>query len=202
MNRLFSTLRSFVEKPRPEAAVWQDALPGFDNRIEVLCRYAERASAYEDDLQISYDEVMDQLSQLQGLMEVALDEGQDAHALEYLRLAARLRPQRDLLAQELAAFRSVADDLISRTNALLDNIDEARTYARTVEISPAATYYLDATLSKLTRYFVMLERIAISRHRALPKRLANEMLKIVDDAQLDLELATFILSRRRALGSG
>src|SRR6266700_2765720 len=100
MNRLFNSLRSFVEKPRPEASVWQDALPGFDNRIEVLCRYAERASAYEDDLQANHDEVMDQLSQLQGMMEIALDDGQDANALEYLRLAARLRPQRDLLERE------------------------------------------------------------------------------------------------------
>src|SRR5258708_33564922 len=143
MNPLFSTLRSFVEKPRPEAGVWQDALPGLDNRIEVLCRYAERASAYEDDLQISYDEVMDQLSQVQGLMEVALDEGQASDALEYLRLAARLRPQRDLLAQEVAAFRSVADDLISRTNALLDNMDEARGYPASTEMSTARTSCLD-----------------------------------------------------------
>lgn len=198
MNRLFNTLRNFVEKPQ----VIEDALPGFDNRVEVLYRYAERASAYEDELQANYDAVLDQLSQLQGMMEVAIEQGLDAHALEYLRLAARLRPQRDLLEQELAAFHSVADDLINRTSALLENLDEARMYARDGEISPAATYYLDGTLNKLTRYFVMLERIAITRHRNLPKRLAAETLKVVDDAQLDLELATFILNRRRALGSG
>jgi hypothetical protein len=202
MNRLFNTLRNFVERPQAEVEEIEDALPGFENRLEVLCRYAERAAAYEDDLRANYDDVMDQLGQLQALMEAALDEGEDAHALEYLRLAARLRPQRDLLDHEMAVFRSVADDLIARTNALLENLDEARLYAKSAEVSPAATYYLDATMNKLTKYFVMLERVAIARHRGLPDRLSAEMLIIVDDAQLDLELAHFILTRRRALGSG
>jgi hypothetical protein len=202
MNRLFNTLRNFVERPQSEVEETEEALPGFENRLEVLCRYAERAAAYEDDLQANYDEVIDQLWLLQALMEAALDEGEDAHALEYLRLAARLRPQRDLLDHEMAVFRSVADDLISRTNALLENLDEARIYARSAEVSPAATYYLDATLNKLTKYFVMLERVAIARHRSLPDRLATQMLVIVDDAQLDLELAHYILTRRRQLGPG
>lgn len=202
MNRLFNTLRNFVERPQAEVEETEEALPGFENRLEVLCRYAERAAAYEDDLRANHDEVMDQLWLLQALMENALDDGKDAHALEYLRLAARLRPQRDVLDHEMAVFRSVADDLIRRTNALLENLDEARVFAQSAEVSPAATYYLDATLTKLTRYFVMLERVAIARHRGLPERLAAEMLIVVDDAQLDLELAHYILTRRRQLGSG
>ena len=38
MNRLFKTLRNIVEKPisEQEAEQREDALPGFDNRIEVL----------------------------------------------------------------------------------------------------------------------------------------------------------------------
>ncbi|MCC7446971.1 MAG: hypothetical protein IT324_06110 [Anaerolineae bacterium] len=206
MNRLFQHLRNIVNQTQTEAAyepeLVAEALPGFDNRVEVLCKYAERSAAYEDDLVARYDEVADQLAQLQQLMEGALDEGQDRDALEYLRLAVRIRPQRDLLDHELRAFHAVASDLIRRVNTLMEYIDEAREYARTAELSPAATYYLDATLNRLTRYFVLLERVTIARHRALPQRLTEQIIDVVDDRELDLELATYILQRRRAIGSG
>ena len=208
MNRLFHTLRGIVDKPRaePEAEPVGDAadatLSEFDNRIEVLCSYAERSAAYEDDLAANYDEVIEQLNQLQELMETALDAGEDRDALEYLRLAVRIRPQRDMLERELRAFHTVADDLISRVNTLMEYIDEAREFARNSSLSPAATYFLNATLNRLTRYFIMLERVTRSRHRALPDRLAEQISVVVDDRQLDLELATYILSRRRALGAG
>ena len=74
--------------------------------------YAERSAAYEEDLQNNFDEVAEQLLQLQELMEATIDAGRDCDALEYLRLAARLRPQRDLLDQEIRAFHAVAADLI------------------------------------------------------------------------------------------
>jgi hypothetical protein len=204
MNRLFKTLRNIVDKPvsEQEAEQREDALPGFDSRIEVLSTYAERSAAYEEDLQNNFDQVADQLLQLQELMEATIDAGRDRDALEYLRLAARLRPQRDLLDQELRAFHAVASDLIRRVNTLMDYIEEAREFARDGELSPAATYYLDATLNRLTRYFVMLERVTRQRHRTLRDRLAAQILLVVDDRQLDLELATYILQRRRALGSG
>jgi hypothetical protein len=204
MNRLFQTLRNIVEKPQPEdenAAV-EEALPGFDNRLEVLCTYAERSAAYEDELTARFGQVADDLAQLQEHMEAALDRGEDRDALEYLRLAVRLRPQRDLLERELNAFHAVASDLIRRVSTLMDYADEAREYARSTTLSPAATYFLDATLNRLTRYFVMLERVTKTRHYSLPDRLAQEITQVVDDRQLDLELATYILSRRRALGPG
>jgi hypothetical protein len=204
MNRLFQTLRNIVEKPQPEAEEDStgDALPGFDNRLEVLCAYAERSAAYEDELTARHEQIADDLAQLQERMEASLDEGEDRDALEYLRLAFRLRPQRDLLEHELNAFHAVASDLIRRVNTLMDYADEAREYARNATLSPAATYFLDATLNRLTRYFVMLERVTKTRHYSLPDRLAQEITEVVDDRQLDLELATYILSRRRALGPG
>ncbi len=206
MNRLFQTLRNIVEKPRPEidapAEGTAEALPGFDNRLEVLCSYAERSAAYEDDLTASLDRIVEQLEQLQDCMELALDEGYDRDALEYLRLAARLRPQRDLLQHELLAFRTVADDLIARVNTLMNYVDEARDYARDATLSPAATIFLDATMNRLTRYFVLLERVTRARHQSLPDRLAKDIGSVIDDRQLDLELATYILNRRRALSSG
>jgi len=205
VNRLFQTLRGFVERPRTAEEAddrVEEALPGFDNRIEVLSKYAERASAYEETLQNSYDQIVDQIMQLQGLMEQALDEGQDSNALEYLRLAARLRPQRALLEQELKAFHALAGELIWRVLMLLDNLEEARNYALSADLNPTATRALDEALNRLTRYFVMLERVTIARNDQLPMRLAEQMMVIVDDRQLDLELARFILSRRRALGGG
>jgi hypothetical protein len=202
MNRLFQTLRNIVEKPAATVQEPADALPGFDNRLTVLCTYAERSATYEDELTVRYNEVADDLARLQELMEDALDRGEDRDALEYLRLAVRLRPQRDLLEQELRAFHAVAWDLIRRVNTLKDYADEAREYARNADLSPAATYFLDTTMNRLTRYFVMLERVTRNRHNSLPERLAAQIVDVVDDRQLDLELATHILSRRRALGPG
>ncbi len=204
MNRLFNTLRSFTERPHAdsEADAAGEAERAFDTRIEVLTKYAERASNYEEELQNTYETILDNLMQLQELMVLKLDDGQDRDALEYLRLAARLRPQRALLEQELRAFHAVAADLFPRVNTILDHFDEARALAANPDQSPAAAYYLEASLTRLTRYFVLLERVAIARHRALPQRLAEQMMSVVDDRQLDLELATFILSRRQALGPG
>src|SRR5450432_3171138 len=204
MNRLFNTLRSYTEQPRSdsEAETESEAQRAFDNRIEVLCKYAERASAYEEELQHTYETILDNLMQLQELMGLKLDEGRDRDALEYLRLAARLRPQRALLEQELRAFHAVAADLFPRVNTILDHFEAARALAADPSQNPAASYYLEASLTRLMRYFVLLERVAIGRHRALPQRLAEQMLVVVDDRQLDLELATFILSRRQALGPG
>ena len=204
MNRLFNTLRSFSEKPHSDSNddSKAEAQQAFDNRIEVLTKYAERASAYEEELQHSYETILDNMMQLQEMMGLKLDEGQDRDALEYLRLAARLRPQRALLEQELRAFHAVAADLFVRVNTILEHFDEARDLAADPDQSPAAAYYLEASLTRLTRYFVLLERVSIARHRALPQRLIEQMMVVVDDRQLDLELATFILSRRQALGSG
>lgn len=204
MNRLFHTLRGIVEKPRPASEAADDVQPlaNFDSRIEVLCSYAERSAAYEDDLAANYDEVVEQLARLQELMEAALDAGEDREALEYLRLAVRIRPQRDLLDRELRAFHSVAAELIMRVNTLMEYANEAREYAENASLSPAATCFLDATLNRLTRYFIMLERVTRTRHRALPDRLVQQIVEVVDDRQLDLELATYILSRRHALSSG
>ncbi len=50
MNRLFQTLRNIVEKPEAPVEQPADALPGFDNRLTVLCTYAERSASYEDEL--------------------------------------------------------------------------------------------------------------------------------------------------------
>ncbi len=201
MNRLFQTLRNIVENPAPVEAS-TEALPGFDNRLSVLCAYAERSASYEDELTARHNEIADDLARLQELMEGALDQGEDRDALEYLRLAVRLRPQRDLLEHELRSFHAVASDLIRRVATVNDYADEAREYARSADLSPAATYFLDATLNRLTRYFVLLERVTRNRHSSLPERLAAQIVDVVDDRQLDLELATYILSRRRALGSG
>ncbi len=204
MNRLFNTLRGIREKPReiPDAVEAEEALPGFDNRIEVLMMYAERAAAYEDELMSNLDQLLGNLAMLQEQMERNLDAGQDRDALEYLRIAFRLRPQRDLIDQELRAFQVVAKDLLRRVNTLMDNIDEARVYARSAELSPAATYYLDAILNQLTRYFVMLERVTIARHKTLQERLTAQIVTVVDDRALDLELARYILARRRMIGAG
>lgn len=199
MNRLFKTLRNIVERPQP---VGGDALPGFDNRVEVLYKYAESAAAYEDDLDKNLTMIDDQLEMLRLHMEKALDAGKDRDALEYIRLAARLRPQQDLLNQEIRTFHAVAGDLVLRVTTLMDHLDEAHAYAQSNELSPAATDYLDSALTNLTRYFVMLERVARHRRSNLPNRLAEQMLLVLDDRQLDLELATYILNRRRAIGSG
>lgn len=204
MNRLFQTLRNIVRRPmqpmgEPE---YGDVLPGFDDRVEVLVRYAEQAAAYTDELNSNYEQIQATMTQFQELMEQAIDKGQDRDALEYLRLAARLRPQNDLLERELRVFRVVANDLIGRVNTLMENLEEARGFARSSDYNPGATEYLDAALTRLTRYFVMLDRVAANRRYVLPERLAQKLTLVIDDRQLDLELARYILSRRRALQSG
>jgi hypothetical protein len=201
MNKLFQTLRGI--RPREEEAQSEaEALPGFDNRIQVLMKYAERAAGYEDELSVNLGQVLEQLAQLQYMMEIAIDEGKDRDALEYLRLAVRLRPQRDLLDREIQAFTAVAEELLGRVQLLLDNLDEAHRFAQDGSANPVATHYLDQFMTRLTRYFVMLEKVALARHKDLRKRLAEQMMHVIDDRQLDLEMARFILSRRRALGSG
>src|SRR5450631_140252 len=109
MRRLFTTLRGFADKrhtasePAPQPV--SDAIIGFEDRVEVLCRHAEHAAAYEDDLISNYNQIEASLQQLADGMEAAIDAGKDERALEYVRLAARLRPQLDLLDYEIRAFR-------------------------------------------------------------------------------------------------
>lgn len=205
MNRLFNTIRRIVEKPRVAETVEAEPVPGmegFENRVEVLYTYAQRAAEYEDDLTAHFEQIRANLERVNARIEQALDEGRDGDAFEFVRLAARLRPQYDLLDFELRAFSSVASELILRVNTLMDNLEEARAYAQDGEANPTATAALDLALTRLTRYFVMLERVATTRRRALPERLAEHMLRILDDRQLDLELAGYILARRRQLRAG
>lgn len=198
MNRLFNALRGIREKPRAA----QPALPGFENRVDVLYQHAQQAAAYEDELTARLDQAQATMDGLETKVEAAIEKGNDRGAFEYLRLAARLRPQRDLLAGELQAFHAVATALIQRVSLLIDNIDEARAYALDGAINPAATQALDDTLIRLTRYFVMLDRVAANRRRELPDRLAAQMNQVIDDRDLDLELARYVLQKRRALDAG
>jgi hypothetical protein len=204
MNRLFDTLRGWLDKNPTHTlnSAAPDALPGFDNRIEVLCHYAENAARYEDDLLASQAQISDNLGALEAGIDKCLLHGADRDALEYVRLMVRLRPQYELIDQELRSFHAVASELILRTNLVMQHIDEARQYAASARLNPAATNYLDDTLTKLTRYFVMLERVAEVRRRELPARLAALTLSVIDNRRLDMELANYILQRRRALGSG
>lgn len=197
MNRLFTRLRSRRDEPRPA-----DALPGFDDRVAALYGYAQQAARYEDDLLSAQQEVAEQLHRCEARIEAALDEGHDRDALEYVRLAARLRPQYELLDHELRTFKAVAETLILRLDSLLSHLDEARVYAQSASINTEATWYLDLTLNRLTRYFVLLDRVATARRRVLPDRLAGLMTQVLDDRRLDLVLATYILQRRRALDAG
>jgi hypothetical protein len=197
VNRLFATLRGWRERPSTA-----EALPGFEGRVEALCQYAQQAAGYENELLEAYRDVANQLSQLEAQTENAIDAGADRHALEYVRLIVRLRPQRDLLERELRAFHGVASVLILRVDILMTHMDDARAFARSAELSPAATHFLDSTLTKLTRYFVMLDRVTRARRAELPDRLGAAMLQVIDNRQLDLELATFVLQRRRALDDG
>jgi hypothetical protein len=168
----------------------------------VLTRYAESAAHYEDDLLKAKQSVEENLAGLEQAVEMMLEAGADRDALEYVRLMVRLRPQVELLEREIHNFHAVASALILRTNALMQNLDEARDYARSADFNPAATQYLDQTLERLTRYFIMLDRVSRQRRKELPDRLAEVMMQVIDDRKLDLELATYILARRRALGSG
>lgn len=197
MNRLFSRLRTRRDEPPAP-----DALPGFDDRVAVLYGYAQQAAHYEDDLLTAQQDIAAQLHECERRINDALEAGRDSDALEYVRLIARLRPQYELLDHEMRAFRAVAEALIVRLDTLLNHLDEARVYARSADINTQATWYLDLTLTRLTRYFVMLDRVATARRRALPDRLAELMVQVLDDRRLDLVLATYILQRRRALDAG
>ncbi len=197
MNRLFSRLRT--RRDQPQAA---DALPGFDERIAILCTHARQAAHYEDELLSAQQEVISQLEACEVRIEQALMQGEDREALEYVRLAARLRPQYDLLDRELRAFGAVAEALITRLDMLLNHLDEARLFARSAVINPEATDFLDQALIRLTRYFIMLDRVATARRRGLPDQLAAIMVQVLDDRRLDLILANYVLERRRALNAG
>ena len=205
MNRLFSRLRSRRDQAAnvaPDADSMPEALPGFEMRLAVLYGHAQQAARYEDELLRSRDEVVGQLQQYEARIEQCIYQGRDRQALEFIRLAARLRPQYDLIDSELHAFSNVANALTARLDLLLQHVEEARQYAHSAAINAQATYYLDLTLTRLTRYFVLLERVSASRRRELPDRLAASMLQVIDDRQLDLTLATYILQRRQALSSG
>jgi hypothetical protein len=206
MRKLFDALRTITgrsaERRQQAESRVQAALEAFERRMDVLTHYAEQAMEYEDALNYHLDRVDADLSRLRDIMEASIDAGRDRDALEYLRLAARLRPQRELLAFELRAFHAVADALIMRVNLLVGHMDEAREFALNDGLSPAATEYLDATMTRLTRYFVMLERVSSVRRQNLDERLSAKLTEVIDDRQLDLEMATYILQRRRALNAG
>ena len=126
MNRLFNTLRRIVERsPRGtgdhEAAI--PALPDFEDRVEVLFHHAEQAAAYEDDLADYVRQLRTRLESLSARIDGLIDQGRDRDALEVVRIAARIRPQYDLVNQEMQAFHAVAGDLIERVDRLIDNLD-------------------------------------------------------------------------------
>jgi hypothetical protein len=206
MRNLFDALRNIVDrnqdKRREEEAHINAVLDVFENRMDILLRHAEQSMAYEDALNVNFERLDAELNMLREMVEQCIDNAQDRDALEYLRLAVRLRPQRDLVSQELNAFHAVSDALVTKVNILVGHIDEAREYARNKHWSPAKAEYLDSTLNKLTRYFVMLERVTVERRRTLNDRLVAKMADVIDDRRLDLELATYILQRRRALNAG
>lgn len=204
MKKLFDTLRNIVNHQRPHQreAVQLAALEQFDRRMDVLTQYAEQAMDYEETLTTHQERLERELDTLREVMEQCIERGEDRHALEYLRLLVRLRPQRDLVVQELNAFHAVADALIMRVNNLVAHLDEAREYARDAHLSANATLYLDASMERLTRYFMMLQRVSAARRQTLPQRLMEKMTTVIDNRKLDLELATYILARRRALGAG
>ncbi len=207
MNRLFETLRGLVNRPRPESA--QAAPPeapkvleGFEGRLTTLYHYAEQAAAYERDLEARLAEAQANMDQLEATVETMLQAGRDRDAFEYLRLAARLRPQRDLLQSELRAFHAVAAELQRRVALLLENQAAASRIAEDVAANPQAARTLERVLNQLTRYFAMLDRVAKARRRELPERLAAALTRVLDDRALDLELANYILQQRRALNDG
>lgn len=211
MNRLFNSLRGLRQKAEPvaprtiepiEAVSAEPALPGFDARAETLQRYTEQAAAYESDLEGHLQTAQANIDRFMAKVEAALDAGKDRDAYEVLRMAARIRPQVTLLQREIASFHAVAGELTRRVNLLMDNLDEARAFAEDGGQNPAATAALDRALTSLTRYFVMLDRVAQSRRRDLPERLAAMMLEVIDDRALDLELAQYVMQRRRQLGTG
>ncbi|GAB4554552.1 MAG: hypothetical protein OHK0023_24800 [Anaerolineae bacterium] len=203
MNKLLNVLRGLGKRePQTEAAQPAEALPGFDNRLEALQKFAEQAAAYEDDLNKHLAEAESNMTRLTHAVNLMIDAGRDQDAFEYLRLAARLRPQVDLLSQEIRAFQGVATALQNKVNLLFDNLDQARQFARDGSLNPRATEVLDRALNQLTRLFVLLDRVAQARRRELPDRLAEAMTQVIDNVALDMELARWVMARRRALGSG
>lgn len=203
MNRLFNTLRRIVEGARPDAASPAlPALPDFEERVDELFRYSEQAAAYEDDLTGYAQQLRVRLDQFADRINRAIDAGRDRDAFELVRLAARIRPQYDLVNQEMHMFHAVAADLIERVNRLIEHLDEARALARDGRLNPTATRQLDETLKRLVRYFELLERVSTARRQALPGRLAEKLTAVIDDRHLDLQLARYVLARRRALGPG
>ncbi|MCC7208782.1 MAG: hypothetical protein IT323_15850 [Anaerolineae bacterium] len=209
MNRLFNTLRRIVERaPRGDDQHIEEretafpALPDFEERVEVLFRHAEQAAAYEDDLADYVRQLRARLESLLARIDGLIDQGRDGDAFEVVRIAARIRPQYDLVNQEMQAFHAVAGDLIERVDNLIDNLDEARALAADGRANPNATAHLDAAMTRLTRHFVMLERVSRARRTTLPDRLAQQLTAVLDDRKLDLQLARYVLARRRALGPG
>jgi phage shock protein A len=205
MNRLFETLRGLVSRPHSEPAPAPEQpniLAGFESRLAALYHYAEHAAAYERDLEARLAEAQAHMDQLEATVEAMINAGRDRDAFEYLRLAARLRPQRDLLRDELRAFHAVAAELQRRVALLMENRAAASQIASNASANLHAARTLDRVLNQLTRYFVMLDRVARARRRELPNRLAAAMTKILDDRLLDLELANYVLQRRRALSAG
>ena len=196
MNRLFGRLRGHQDRTAPG-----DALPGFDDRLAILMHHAQNARQYEDDLLGVRADLIGQLQRCESRLESLIDQGADRDALEYIRLAARLRPQYELVDRELRAFGAVAEALIVRLDVLLQHTDQARVLTRSARANPQATAALDHTLDRLTRHFILLDRVATARRADLPTRLVMLMTHVLDDRQLDLMLATYILNRRRALAA-
>lgn len=192
-----SLLRLRTSKPEPS-----NVIEGFEARLATLYHYSEHAAAYERDLEVRLAEAQANMDQLEATVEAIIQAGRDRDAFEYLRLAARLRPQRDLLHEELRAFHAVAAELQRRVALLIDNHAAASQIASNVAANPQAARTLDRVLRQLTRYFVMLDRVAKARRRDLPERLATAVTDVLDDRQLDLELANYVLQRRRALNDG
>lgn len=204
MRRLFTTLRGLInDRPaRPQAATIPAPLANFERRAELLAQHAEQATSYEDDLLAQGAQFQADMDSLRAAMEQQIDDGRDRYALEYLRLAVRLRPGLQLIQGELASFRVVSEELMRRAQALFDNIDAAMAMANDPDTALDSARALDHTLTQLTRYFVLLERVANNRRATLGERLAERLGAMIDDHQLDLELAGYILARRRALSGG
>lgn len=215
MRKLFNTLRNIVERttgertrreqgpsaPDEGSAEQVAILDQFDSRMDVLTSYAEQALGYEDTLTNHIDRLTVELDQIRQAVEQCIDKGRDRDALEFLRLAVRLRPQLELVQGELGAFHAVADALIMKVNALVGHITEARIYANSATMNPDMPVQLNDTMTKLTRYFVMLERVTAARRDSLPERLMGQMTTIIDDRRLDVELATYVLARRRGISA-
>lgn len=207
MRRMFQSLRTFLndrqaEQSQRQAEQTPPILANFEARVELLAAHAEQATSYEDDLLAQGAQLQSDMDAMREQMESSIDAGRDRDALEFLRLAVRLRPGRDLIETELRGFRAVSDELTRRAQALFDNLDSANDLAANARLHPNAAYALDLALTRLTRYFVLLERVAYHRRASLGSRLAERLNVMIDDRKLDLELASYVLARRRALNGG